>query len=196
MSIRLRRLSSRPSSLCEPPARPLALTLVSCLLAGCDHIRRDLVHIERLQLGERTRHVEQRKLGLTVDRHFEAALARLLLVDDDLSSRESSGNESLELRGPRLEGASGFACLDLDDDTTGGGLLGRCHGRLGLGLLVDCLLGRHFFFRRRELRTANTGLVNRIGRAVSRRSVRCAAPTQHTSLGNSFFRAISWSLHL
>ncbi len=127
------------------------------LVARLDDIRCHVLHLERLELGERAGHVGEGEHCGTIDAHLEAALARLLLVDLDCGPWEARLDKGLELGGPCLESASALARLNLDD---GAGTAGRRGRRLGgsrllhlLGrcLLHDRLLRRHLCaLRRRE----------------------------------------------
>ena len=76
------------------------------LRARLHDVRGDVVHVERLELRKRPRHVRQRQDGRAVNAHLEAALAWLLLVDLDDRAGEASLDEGLELGGPSLERAS------------------------------------------------------------------------------------------
>ena len=117
-------------------SRPLRTT-------GLDNIRRHFLHVKGLEFGEGARHVEERQRRLAVDDDFEAALARLLLVDDNLCSWEACLHERLQLGGPRLKRTSGFARLNLNRGATGGGAL-RSRLRCScLRLLLNGLLGCH-----------------------------------------------------
>ena len=80
----------------------------SDLLALFDDVRCDGLHVQRLELGEWARHVQQREGDLSIHADFKAALAWLLLVDDDLGRWKARFDERFELRGPRLECASGL----------------------------------------------------------------------------------------
>ena len=122
------------------------------LVACQDDTLRHVFHNKCLKLGEWAGHVGERKDGGAVDGNLEAACARLLLVDLHRGSREACLHEGLKFGGPRLEGASALARLNLDHAATlsrrglafgkDRRLLHRLRGRL-LGLLIDSLLRRH-----------------------------------------------------
>ena len=110
-----------------------------------DDVRRNLLHVECLELGEGARHVEEAEYGLATRLHLEAPLARLLTVDHDRRRGHLLTDEQLQLRSSRLEGASGLARLDE-------------HGRRA-GALDSTLRHRSSRFLRRRLRR---GLLDRL----------------------------------
>ena len=124
----------------------LAHEITISLSALLDDIGSNFLHVQRLELAKRPRHVEQREGRLAIHGHLEAALAGLLLVDHNFGARKASLDERLQLGGPRLECASGLAGLDLDQGLAAGRLLGGRRLLPGSGLLCDRLRRRHYSY--------------------------------------------------